>query len=137
MEARARHAPPASSKPSPCPPRAPTVTVAPTLRPQGLSVRAPALPALPTLRLLPVCVVHYHITHHIVCVRAFAYACVWHMITNVRSVSLYVTCDIYVTCTETCRVFNDQTVPKHVSSSSSSSCTETCRVFNDPTGTSY
>ena len=80
--ARARHAPPASSKPCPGPPHAPTVPVAPTLRPQGLSVRAPALPALQILRLLPVCVVHYHTitshvtsSHHARCVPS---QCVWH-----------------------------------------------------------
>ncbi len=77
MEARARHAPPASSKPSPGPLRAPTVPVAPTLRPQGLSVRAPALPALPILHLLPVCVVHYHIITSYVSVRLMP-VCVAH-----------------------------------------------------------
>ena len=64
MEARARYAPPASSRPRPGPPRAPTVPVAHTLPPRALSVRAPALPALPTLRLLLVCMADCHITHH-------------------------------------------------------------------------
>jgi len=64
MEARARYAPPASSRPRPGPPRAPTVPVAHTLPPRALLVRAPALPALPTLRLLPVCMARYHITRH-------------------------------------------------------------------------
>ena len=64
MEARARYAPPASSRPRPGPPRAPTVPVAHTLPPRALSVRAPALPALPTLRLLLVCMADCHVTHH-------------------------------------------------------------------------
>ena len=91
MEALARHALPASSKPRPGPPHAPSVLVADTLRPRLLLVRAPALPALPTLRRLQVCVAHYHITSsHRMCTCVCVYLCETHYHTGVRHIIIQV-----------------------------------------------